>query len=84
MEPLLDAGEVARILKISKRTLESMIARGEGPLMIMVGRQRRWMPDDLTMWIEDRRNVIDKSTTEAKENSLHIPVTTNRKQEPKM
>lgn len=54
MEHLLDAIQVSQYLKISKRSLESLLARGEGPRHLWVGRQRRWRPDDLHRWTADR------------------------------
>lgn len=54
MDALLDAATVSRILKISKRNFESLLARGDGPQFITIGRQRRWRPSDLEAWIQAR------------------------------
>ena len=63
MEPLLSADEIAQILKISKRTLESMIARGEGPPMMTIGRQRRWRLCDLEEWLINRTQSTPASNS---------------------
>lgn len=62
MEPLLSADEIAQILRISKRTLESMIARGEGPPMMTIGRQRRWRLCDLEEWLVNRTQTTSASS----------------------
>lgn len=67
MEPLLNADEVAKLLKISKRTLESMIARGDGPPLITIGRQRRWRLCDLEEWLVNRTHSTPTVNSKGKE-----------------
>jgi len=57
MEPLLNAGDVARALGISVRTFESLLSRGEGPVFVKVGRQRRWANADIHLWLQANRGV---------------------------
>jgi excisionase family DNA binding protein len=52
MEPLLDAIDVAKILRVSKRTFESLVALGKGPPAMTIGRQRRWRQRDVDEWLE--------------------------------
>lgn len=51
MDPLLTAPEVAKLLKITVRTLENMVARNAAPPMLRVGRQRRWRKVDIEEWL---------------------------------
>lgn len=50
MNPLLNAGEVCKYLGISKRSLESLLSKGEGPKFLWVGKQRRWTAEALITW----------------------------------
>lgn len=52
MDALLDANEVTKLLGVSRRTLESLLARAEGPAYLSIGRQRRWRPVDVDRWVE--------------------------------
>lgn len=52
MEALLDANEVTKLLGVSRRTLEGLLARAEGPAYLNIGRQRRWRPVDVDRWVE--------------------------------
>ena len=54
MEALLDAHQVTALLGVSRRTLESLILKQEGPAYLTIGRQRRWRPMDINAWIELR------------------------------
>lgn len=76
VEALLNADEVRAALRISKRTFELMVARGQAPRHLLVGRQRRWRKVDVVEWIDsmartehrgDRRLPAepDQSTTAA-------------------
>lgn len=51
---LLDAKSLARYLRVSTRTLENMLLRGEGPPYLRLGRQRRWRSADVEAWLLDR------------------------------
>lgn len=63
MEALLDAHQVTALLGVSRRTLESLIMRHEGPAYLTIGRQRRWRPTDVNAWIEFR---VHESTSHKK------------------
>lgn len=63
MEALLDAHQVTALLGVSRRTLESLITRHEGPAYLTIGRQRRWRPMDVNAWIEFR---VQESTSQKK------------------
>lgn len=54
METLLDAHQLTTMLGVSRRTLESIIEKQEGPAFILIGRQRRWRPSDVDAWFESR------------------------------
>ncbi len=51
---LLDAKSLADYLKVSTRTLENMLVRGDGPPFLRLGRQRRWRPADVEAWLQER------------------------------
>jgi excisionase family DNA binding protein len=50
MNKLMSASEVASYLGISKRSLESLLARGDGPRFIKIGNLRRWQQEELIHW----------------------------------
>ncbi|MBU0589214.1 MAG: helix-turn-helix domain-containing protein [Gammaproteobacteria bacterium] len=50
MNKLMSAFEVATYLGISKRSLESLLARGDGPRFIKIGNLRRWQQEELVHW----------------------------------
>lgn len=52
--PLLDAKSLAGYLRVSTRTLENILMRGEGPPYLRLGRQRRWRPADVEVWLKER------------------------------
>ncbi|WP_404818551.1 helix-turn-helix transcriptional regulator [Rhodoferax ferrireducens] len=54
MEALLDAHQLTTMLGVSRRTLESIIEKQQGPAFILIGRQRRWRPSDVNAWYESR------------------------------
>lgn len=54
MGKLIGAKEFADRLGISLRMLEELIARGETPPHIRLGRLRRWHPEQVDGWINDR------------------------------
>ncbi|MCA9259658.1 MAG: helix-turn-helix domain-containing protein [Planctomycetales bacterium] len=51
MEQLLTPIEVARHLRVSKRTVDRLVARGSLPSPICVGGQRRWRTSDIERWL---------------------------------
>lgn len=68
MDSLLDANEVAQILKVSKRTFEALISQGKGPKGILIGRQRRWRAQDIEIWLN---STIDQQHSAVLENTLN-------------
>lgn len=52
--PLLDVKSLAGYLRVSKRTLENLLTRGEGPPYLRLGRQRRWRHADVEVWLKER------------------------------
>lgn|GEM_PF-2364941 len=52
MENLLDATEVASLLKISKRKFEAMIKEGTAPVFMRLGGLRRWRLQDVNAWAD--------------------------------
>lgn len=63
LEPLLSAGEVASVLKISRSGLERLLAVNAGPAFIRIGKLRRWRKSDLKRWIDDQARSIPNVTT---------------------
>jgi predicted DNA-binding transcriptional regulator AlpA len=57
VDVLLNADEVRSVLKVSRRTLESLLASDAGPPYLTIGRQRRWRPNDVNAWIEGRIQI---------------------------
>lgn len=49
---LLGARNLAALLGVSLRKLEQMIARGEVPPYIKLGRTRRWRADHIEQWLD--------------------------------
>lgn len=54
MNPLLSAAQVSLYLGISKRSLETLLSRGDGPRFLWVGCQRRWAQSELIEWTRAR------------------------------
>lgn len=54
MEKLLDVNGVSDQLNISKRSLEQLLASGEGPRHLLIGRLRRWRRSEVDEWVEQR------------------------------
>jgi len=52
---VMTAQQVADMLQIDRRTLERLIARGEGPPSVRFGRSRRWLRSDVEQWLRDHR-----------------------------
>jgi predicted DNA-binding transcriptional regulator AlpA len=53
---LLTKVEVAQLLRVSVRTLDRMLAAGDGPPPILLpSGRRRWRRGDVEQWIETRR-----------------------------
>jgi hypothetical protein len=49
---LTDAAGVAKLLKVSKRHIQSLDSSGRlGPMGISLGRSRRWRVDEIRRWI---------------------------------
>ncbi len=59
---LLSRGNVEATYGITKRFLEVAAVRGDGPLMVKVGRLVRYRPEDIEAWIASRTVA---STSEA-------------------
>lgn len=60
LDRLLSAAEVSRLLGVSLRTFECLIARGETPPFLTIGRQRRWRPRDVDAWLA---SLLSRSST---------------------
>lgn len=54
MNALLNVNEVAALLRVSRRTLETLLAANDAPGFFTVGRQRRWRHADVQFWISAR------------------------------
>lgn len=53
-ELLWDAETMARILGIKKKTLYTLVQRGQAPPSIRVGRTLRFIPRGYEKWLEQR------------------------------
>ena len=53
-EPLLSMAEVARLLKLSVKSVHRLVARGSLPCY-RIGRLVRFAPGDVFRWLEARR-----------------------------
>lgn len=51
---LIKAAEVAKRLNISRRTFESLVKRGDAPVFIWIGHQRRWKDEDVEEFISKK------------------------------
>src|SRR5262245_11031657 len=69
MEPLLNAEELRKVLRVSRRTLEALIARGEVPPHFRLGRQRRWRQCDVAQWAEERTKAAEHRRADCHSNS---------------
>ncbi|WP_368860149.1 helix-turn-helix transcriptional regulator [Chitinimonas prasina] len=50
----LTARQLAELLNVSKRTLETLIADGQAPAHYLIGRTRRWDPVVVQAWVAER------------------------------
>ena len=61
---LLSAGEVASVLGVKPKTVQSWRAAGEGPPHIKAGRRLvRYDPGELVLWMKERRRPDSPSPT---------------------
>lgn len=69
---LLTVDDVVQRLQISRRTMEAMLSKGEGPTFCWIGRSRRWREEELEAWIQSCFDAKAKedSTTEQPGNNL--------------
>lgn len=51
---LLNAGELALSLGIPLRTLELLVARGDFPAPLRLGRHRKWRIEDVNAWASEK------------------------------
>lgn len=54
---LVNAIELSEMLGISLRKLEMLIAEGDVPKYIRIGRVRKWRVQDVADWIDGKFNV---------------------------
>lgn len=54
MEVLLDPNETARRLRCTRRDLERLVAEGDGPPSVRLGRLRRFPESLLDEWIKGK------------------------------
>ena len=58
MEILLDPNETARRLRCTRRHLERLVAQGEGPPSVRLGRLRRFPESLLDAWIKEKVEAL--------------------------
>lgn len=61
---LLEQSEVARLLRISTRTLQRLCANRQVPTPVYIGRFPRWRQNELTAWLDNRCPAIEQSLDE--------------------
>jgi excisionase family DNA binding protein len=52
LQPMLTAQQVAALLSLSLRRFEQMVATGQAPRHVRVGRLRRWHQADVKAWMD--------------------------------
>ena len=60
MGALVSTNELANRLGISVRMLETLIAKGQVPPFIKIGRLRRWHPERVDAWINERFSLAGR------------------------
>lgn len=65
MEKQLTAKQLAELLNVSLRTLESLIATGQAPGFYWVGKARRWDPAAVKNWISAKQGKEGSSQTQS-------------------
>jgi excisionase family DNA binding protein len=55
---LVTAADLARLLRVSPRKLRAMVATGQAPPSLRIGRLRRWRARDVESWL-DRQTAAD-------------------------
>lgn len=63
MDVLLTIQQLAKQLSVSTRMLENMILRGEAPPFIRLGRLRRWDPQVVKAWLEQKKRGNAEAST---------------------
>jgi len=63
MDALLTIQQLAKLLSVSTRMVESMILRGEAPAFIRMGRLRRWDPQVVKAWLEQKKRGNAEAST---------------------
>ena len=58
MPALLTIQELAQALKVSTRTVETLIRTNRAPCFIRIGRARRWRAEDIDAWLAKEANSI--------------------------
>ena len=54
---LLTIQELAQVLKVSPRSVESLIRLNRAPPFIRIGRARRWRSEDIETWLAEQANL---------------------------
>ena len=55
IDPLLDAGQVAAILSVSKGTILTLAKTGKFAPAVMVGARRRWKRSVILTWMNENQ-----------------------------
>lgn len=74
--PLLTAEQVAARLAVSRRVVEEMARRGEGPPSLKLGRYRRWDERDVEAYVDAQRAAAARASRDP------LVTTTNRTRRP--
>lgn len=56
------AGEVAELLRVSRRTFDALCTRGEGPPSFFIGSKRLWRRDDVFRWMKQKFDALNPNT----------------------
>ena len=57
MQRLISKRELAELFGVSENTIANLVKRGILAPPVRVGRQHRWTPEQIRLFIEDRQRV---------------------------
>ncbi|TVT77434.1 MAG: helix-turn-helix domain-containing protein [Denitromonas halophila] len=63
MKTLMTKEDLMELLQVSKRTIDTMIAKSDLPAHTHIGRRLYWRGTDVATWIDARFGVPPRQTT---------------------
>ena len=58
IEGLLKIDEIAKLLSLSRRTVQRMVSAGEFPKPVKLRRSVRWRPSDIEMYLRRKNGGV--------------------------